>query len=131
MLQTSTTADVARRMTDALVAKNLPGVLATMAHDIVLRIPGTRPLAGEFHGHQGILDFTRRSREVTDDGEHIQIIDILGGQDYAAVFMRLNATRGGRKLDDPTIHLLRIKDGKIAEYNLSPWDQRGTDAFWS
>jgi ketosteroid isomerase-like protein len=116
--------DVARRAYDALLAKNMDGVLANMSDDIVIHIPGSRPLAGEFRGHEGTMEFTKASRAATDDGEHITVTEILGE-------VAIKAARGGTKLDDPTIHFLRIVDGKIAEFWLYPWDLESTDAFWS
>lgn len=125
-----TPVEVARKKFKASLIRDDEGVLECMAENVILRVPGKRPLAGTYHGHAGVSKFAKGSRSGTDDGEHIEIVDIMGGDTHAAAIIRLNASYKGVKLDDPTIHLMKVENGKITEYTVYPWDQYKADEFW-
>ena len=76
--------------------------------------------------------FTAATTALTDDGEDIEVIDVLGGADHAAVYCRVTARRAGRPpLDNLTVHVLRIRDGRVAEAWLHNFDDVAVSAFWS
>lgn len=122
--------DVALKMFEALSAKDNAAQLACMDENIVLRVPGTRPFAGTFHGHEGVARFTEGSRAATDDGEHIEIVDMLQSDSRVAAIIKLNATFKGKTLDDPTLHLMKVENEKITEYWVYPFEQAKVDQFW-
>lgn len=125
-------AAVATSLYDALLAGDLDGAARFLADDVVLHVPGTHPLAGEHHGPAGVVDFVVGSRALTDDGEQIEVLDVLGGTDHAAVYCRVRATRAGRApLDNTTVHLLRVRAGRVVELWLHNWDAPVVDEFWS
>jgi hypothetical protein len=76
--------------------------------------------------------FVEASRERTDSGEHIDVIDVLEGTDHAAAYLRVTAARTGKApLDNTTVHLLRLVEGRVAEVWLHNWDNGTVDEFWS
>ena len=57
---------------------------------------------------------------------------MLAGADHVAVYLDVRGERDGRvDLENRTIHLFRIADGRVAEIWFHNWDQRAVDAFWS
>ena len=98
----------------------------------MLHVPGTHPLAGDHHGPAGILEFVAGIRALTDDGEHIEVLDVLDGDRLVAVCALVTARRSGRApLTNRTVHVLRVDAGLIAEIWFHNFDDLTVDAFWS
>lgn len=116
----------------AVIARDPEAMRAFLADDAVLHIPGTHPLSGAHRGSDAVLRFLDRSRAITDDGEHVEVLDVLEGADHVAVYCRVTATRAGRApLDNTTVHVLRVEDGCVAAAWLHNWDGAAVDDFWS
>ena len=125
-----------REVTLALYAALLGGQLDDArrhAHDdVVLHVPGTHPLAGDHRGPDALVRFVESSRARTDSGERIEVLDVLEGTDHAAAYLRVTAERAGKApLDNTTVHLLRVVDGRVAEVWLHNWDHTAVNEFWS
>lgn len=100
--------------------------------DVVLRVPGSHPLAGDHVGPDALLAFVERSRALTDDGERIDVLDVLTGHDHVALCCTVTATRPGRApLHNPTVHLARLAGDRVAEVALHNRDDRPVNTFWS
>ena len=111
-----------------------PSALASsLEPDVILHVPGTHPLSGDHHGLAGVGSFLQRTREATSDGEHIELIEVLGGKDHVGAYVRVTATRDDRApLVNHTIHLFRLgDDDRIAEIWFHNREQAPVDAFWS
>ena len=105
---------------------------AALDDDVTLHVPGTHPLAGDHRGPEAVLAFAAATRALTDDGEQIEILDVLVGERYVAVAARVRATRAGRTpLDNRTVHLLRLDGGRVAEIWLHNFDDLTVSDFWS
>ncbi len=122
---------VATDLYDALGRGDLATAAALLDPDVVLHVPGTQPLAGVHRGLDELLAFTAAVTAATDDGETLEVRDVLVGADHVAVLCRVTATRLGRRLDNSTVHLLRLRDGRVAEIHLHNFDGPAVDAFWS
>lgn len=131
----STSIDLAVRIAavyTGLAAGNPVPLATALAPDVVLHVPGTHPLAGTHHGADQLLSFLLATRELTDSGEQIELLDVLTGRDHAAALCRVTATRPGRApLDNHTIHLVRFAGDQIAEIWLHNRDDFAVNAFWS
>lgn len=127
----TTSTEVAIALYQALGAGDVAGAAAHLAPDVVLHVPGTHPLAGDYHGVDGVFAFLAGGRERADEGQTIELLDILTGTSSVGVHIRVRATRGERTLDNSTIHLLRIERGRVVEVHLHNFDGVAVDAFWS
>ena len=125
------TQDIVRTVYEALRTNDLGTLLAHIDPEIMLHVPGSHPLAGDHYGLAGFGAFLEKTRALTDGGETIELIDVLGGNGFAAAYCRVTATRPGRApLDNTTIHLARVSDDKIREIWLHNWDNAAASAFW-
>ncbi len=122
----TTTLDVARRLYAAAADHTDPTDL--LAEDVVLHDPGSHPNGGDHRGRDSVLRFLATSAAV---GTHTEVLDVMGGDHYATAYLRVRAERDGARLDNPTVHLLRIEDGRVAEVWFHNRDQAHVDAFWS
>lgn len=131
-IDTLTPVHVAARLYAALDDGDLATVVELVAADVVLHVPGTHPLAGDHHGLDGFARFSAATTALTDDGEDIEVVDVLGSEERAAVYCRVTATRAGRApLDNMTVHVLRIVEGRVAEVWLHNFDEVAVSAFWA
>lgn len=122
---------IVRSVYEALRTNDLPTLLAHLDPDIVLHVPGSHPLAGDHHGLAGFGAFVEKTRSLTDGGETIELIDVLGGEAFAAAYCRVTATRAGREpLNNTTVHVARIGGDRIQEIWLHNWDNAAASAFW-
>ena len=111
-----------------------PSALATsLQPDVILHVPGVHPLAGDHRGLAGVGSFLQRTRDATNGGEHIELIDVLAGSDHIGAYVRVTAHRAGRApLVNHTIHLFRLgDDDRIAEIWFHNREQAPVDAFWN
>lgn len=118
---------IARRLYAA--AATDPSALTTLLDpDVVLHDPGTHPNGGAHRGRDAVLRFLATSSTA---GATTELLDVMGGEQYAAAYVRVRAEQGDARLDNPTVHLLRIRDGRVAEVWFHNRDQAHVDAFWS
>lgn len=116
----------------ALATGDLEAARAALHPGIALHVPGTHPLAGVHVGVEAFVGFVLGSRRLTHDGEEIEVVDILEGEHHIGVYCTVRATRAGRApLENPTIHLVRIRDGLVAEIWLHNFDDLSVNDFWS
>jgi uncharacterized protein len=130
--QTASPGEVTLALYAALLANQLDEARRLTRDDVVLHVPGTHPLAGEHRGPEALVRFVEASRARTDTGEHIEVLDVLEGADHAAAYLHVTAERAGKTpLDNTTVHLLRLVEGRVAEVWLHNWDNNTVNEFWS
>ena len=128
---TRTTTEIATALYHAFAIGDLDGVRANLADDVVLHVPGHQPLSGDHHGPDGFVAFALASRAATDDGERLELTEILGGPNHAVGYCRITGSRDGRDpLDNTTLHLMRMDGGLVREIWFHNWDQENVDQFW-
>ena len=126
-------AEQVRALYSAPGAFDPTAIVSSLDPDVVLHVPGVHSLSGDHHGIAGVGSFLQRSREATNDGEHIELIEVLGGKAHVGAYVRVTADRDGRApLVNHTIHLFRLgDDDRIAEIWFHNREQAPVDAFWS
>ncbi len=122
---------LARHLYSAIERSDIEAALPLLSPDVRLVVPGTHSLAGEHVGPAAVLTFIAASRALTDDGEHIEVRDVLEGAQHVAVYCRVTARRGSASLDNSTIHLLRIEAGRVVEIRFHNFDDLAVNEFWS
>lgn len=124
--------DVAVGLYVAIAGNDFASAAQYLAPDVVLHVPGTHPLAGDHRGPEAFARFVESTRSLTTDGEQIELLDLLEGHDHVAAYCRVTAQRPGREpLDNTTVHLMRVREGRVTEAWLHNWDGPAVDRFWS
>ena len=102
-----------------------------IADDAVWHFPGrSGRLAGAHRGRQAILDFLLQVQTLTAGTFHLELIDVVAGDEHAVVLFRGRGEREGRALDNPTCLHVRLRDGRAAELREFVWDLYAVDDFW-
>lgn len=114
-------------------ARGADADLAALLHpDVELHVPGHQPLAGVHRGVDAVLDFLRATTALADVREELEVIDVLESAERAAVFCHVTGHRAGEVvLDNVTVHVHRVADGRVTEIRFHNFDQVGVDAFWA
>jgi len=101
------------------------------ADDIRLHVPGRSPLAGDYDGWAQVIGFFGRIRELSEGTFHTELHDVVANDDQAVAVFTLRAERAGRRLEDRTLEIFHVRDGKAAEAWLYPADLYANDEFWA
>jgi uncharacterized protein len=99
--------------------------------DAVWHHPGTVGIAGDYRGVDAILSLFGRIFQETAGTFRAVPYRILADNDYAVALINTAGTRNGRSLEDREVHVVRMRDGRIAESWLYLGDQPAIDAAWA
>ncbi len=114
----------------AVAEGDVQPLLNACAEDIGWHVSGRGPLAGDYDGRQGVLDFFAKMMELYGDGSlEVDVIDVLANGDHGIVLTRERAIRNGRQLAWRGVHRWEFRDGKCVSF-----DSYADDAyedFWA
>jgi uncharacterized protein len=116
---------------DAFNRDDLAAVHDHVRSDVVYRIPGRSPVAGEFHGIDGFAEILRRLRDESGGTIALEPLTVLADDQNLIARCRVTADRGGRRLDTENCYAFRFVDGKLAEGTVFVSDPHHVDEFWS
>ena len=110
------------------------GDMATLselfADDVVWHAPGRNQLSGTFRGKEEVFATFQKVFELTGGTFKLDIHAVLADDDHAVVLTRSTGEREGKKLDDNTVQVFHVSDGKVTEQWLYPGDVYASDDFW-
>lgn len=100
--------------------------------DIAWHVPGDNAITGDYHGHDEVLGYMLKRRNLAAAMMRIRSRELLvGDDDHVATRADGTATIGGVEHSWSTIGLYRVREGKIAECWLLPLDAIAFDTIWS
>jgi ketosteroid isomerase-like protein len=120
--------ELLRREYEAFASEDLAALDEIFADDIVYHVPGNNPFSGDYHGKAAVLRLFREDRRASFRSE---IHDVLANDRHAVALTFVRGARGGRTLEDITVHVVHAVGGKITEAWFFPGDQAANDEFWS
>ena len=120
------------RAIQAFNENDLNTVKETTSENIVYRIAGRSPLAGEYRGIEQFGKVLQLAKELSDDTIAFEPKVVLADDEYVMVYGRATAKREGKILDIDHAYLYRFDDnGKFVEGRTIPVDLYTFDEFWS
>jgi uncharacterized protein len=122
--------ELVRRGYEAFAAADIATLNEIFADDIVWHAAGRNQLAGTYRGKEEVFGVFQRVAELSGGTFKLEIHAILADDDHAVVLARATGEREGRTLDDNTIQVFHVKDGKVTEQWLHPGDAYTSDEFW-
>jgi ketosteroid isomerase-like protein len=110
------------------------GDMATVSElftdDIVWHVPGRHQLAGDFRGKDEVLGAFKNTFELTNGSFKLEMHDLLANDTHVIAMVHAMGEREGRTLDDNSVQVFHVTDGKVSEQWLYPGDPYATDEFW-
>ena len=114
------------------IAGDVPAVLAVFAEDIAWHISGRNPVAGDYTGHDGVLEFFQKLGEGSNGTFTVTVQDIIdNGDETVVVLVTHLAQRDDIQLETPAVHVWQVQDGKCTSHVSYVYDVHAWDAFWS
>ena len=104
---------------------------ALWADDIVWQVHGASPWKGEINGPDAIFEYLAQLGEVGTDGYHIDVEDIMIGEERAAIVFSIKVTIDDRTLDEEFVMLARLVGRRVHEVITAPIDAERVSEFWN
>ena len=124
-------AALARRIFEAFARRDGAAVVTALDDDVLWRVGGASPVAGEYRGRREVIDFLRMTTQATDGTYRSSLLYALADDERAVAVYRARGSRpDGREIDIEQILLCRVRDGRFVEVVAVPTDQPAFDAFW-
>ncbi len=121
------TITIAQALYQAFAARDIAAARALLDPHVVLHDPGTHSHGGAHRGRDAVLALLASAGSTVA----VEVIDVLGGREHAAVYCRVTGAAGGARLDNASVHLLHIREGRIDGVWFHNRDQAHVDAFWA
>lgn len=122
--------ELVRRGYEAFLSGDMATLNDLFADDIVWHAPGRNQLAGDYRGKEEVLATFAKVFELTGGTFKLEIHDVLANDTHAVVLAKATGEREGMKLDDNSVQVFHISDGKVTEQWLYPGDGYANDQFW-
>ena len=123
-------AAVAERIWSATAAGDARALADVLDENVVWRAHGHNPLAGTFRGRDRVIAYFADFADRVDD-VRLSLQDVYASGDGAVIAYEVEAQQGGRTYRSETLIRLRIRDGRVAEADVTPLDQAVADAFFN
>lgn len=124
--------ELMRRYADAGHRGDINTVLECYADDVVMHVPGRNPLAGDYRGKEGVLDYTRRLIELTGGSwGATKVVDVFANAERGLLMLKVRFERPGKQVEVERVDIYRIENGKLAEIWIRDDDQYAVDGFFA
>jgi ketosteroid isomerase-like protein len=124
-------AEVVRSGYDAFAKGDLDTLRALTTADVVWKVPGKSPIAGDKKGIDATLAYFGQLFELTDGTIKAEPLDVAVGDDHVIVTQLNTAERNGKSLEVQAVLVFSFRDGKISECSEFENEQHKLDEFFS
>jgi ketosteroid isomerase-like protein len=122
--------ELVRRGYEAFLSGDMATLGDLFTDDIAWHAPGRNQLSGDYRGKEEVFATFAKVFELTGGTFKLEIHDVLANDTHAVVLARATGEREGRTLDDKSVQVFHITDGKVTEQWLHPGDAYASDEFW-
>jgi uncharacterized protein len=129
--ETSTRVDLVRRGYAAFQSGDMDTMHKILAADVVWHAIGQGAQAGDFSGVETVIAEFGRLFQQSGGSFRVEVDEILEGEHSVVVLARSSASREGRTLDQPYVHIFHFRGDQVSEAWVVNYDQATADAFWA
>jgi uncharacterized protein len=123
--------ELVRRGFEAFSKGDLDTLRELFDPDAVWHAPGRGPLSGDHPGVDAILGFFARTMELTGGTFRVELHDALANDEHAVALYVARGEREGRTLEDRSVLVSHVRNGKLVETWQHSEDQYAADEFLS
>lgn len=123
------TEQVLRDVYATYAVKDLAAINALAHDDLVMHVPGSHPLAGEYRGRDQMWGYLAQVAAVAGDRPGGYEVHAITADDDGHGVALLEGTI--RDFVRPVVHVWHVRDGKVTEFWEASLDQGAEDAFWT
>jgi uncharacterized protein len=123
---------IVREGFDRFVQGDVAGLVGLFSDDAIWHVPGANAMAGDYRGRGEIIDFLRRTAELTGGTYRVELLWVVADYEHTvAVYRAVGERDGDRALDIEQALLVELRDGLWTDIRAQPLDQAAFDAFWA
>ena len=123
--------ELVRRGFDAFSKGDVDTLREMFDPDAVWHAPGRSRLSGDHRGVDDILDFFARTMELTAGTFRVELHDVVANDEHAVAMYVARGEREGRTLEDKSVLVSHVRNGKLVETWQYSEDQYAADEFIS
>jgi ketosteroid isomerase-like protein len=123
--------ELLRRAFDAFAKGDVDTLREVTDQDAVWHTSGRSPLAGDYRGVDAILGFFARVAELTGGTFRAELHDVVANDEHAVALYVSRGEREGRTLENRTVLVSHVRNGKFTETWVMGEDQYAADEFFS
>jgi uncharacterized protein len=83
--------------------------------DCVMHVPGHTPISGDVRGWDESLKWNATFVERAGKTFGEEVIDVVADNDWAVMLTNYHAERNGRRIEDKSANVYRLREGRVAE----------------
>jgi uncharacterized protein len=114
---------------DAASTGDLEPMLEMLSEDVRWHFGGESPLAGEYQGRAGVLEFFGSMAGLYEGTLAVEVADVVANDHLGIVLTNESATVDGHDLGWTSAHVYRIEDGMVVGF--TAYTDAAYHAFWS
>lgn len=99
--------------------------------DIVWHTAGNNILSGDYVGKDAVFGLFGRLAQETEGSFKNDIHDMLANDQHGVALVNQSATRNGESMEQRSVHVFHMENGKLTEFWAFAEDQTALDEFWS
>jgi uncharacterized protein len=89
------------------------------------------PLGGDYEGVAQVVEWLGRNSELSGGTIRVEVHDVVANDEHAVSLITVRGERAGKQLEDNSVQVFHIHDGKVSELWSHPADLYAVDEFWS
>ena len=125
-------AQVMERYAGRVRAGDFDGAFAMFAEDVVFRIPGSSPLAGEHHGRDTAMAYLRKAQELSHRAAvEVEVVDALVSEERFALVVAERFQTDDGPVEIRRANVYRVRGEEICEIAIFEADQAAADALFT
>ena len=124
-------AELHRRQAEMYAGGPVEPVAELLAEEIVWRVPGGSPIAGEYRGVDAVLAYFRRRRELAGATMKMHPREVLADGEAVVQLVEGTARLSGEEVSWRTVGVYRVEGGRVREVWLVPFDLDWFDRIWA
>ena len=112
--------ELVRRAYDGYESEGVEGILWLLDPEVEWRNPPDSPIAGVFHGHEGVRKWERLTHEVFDEMHFWpeELIEAPDGRILALCQARVRGRESDVVVEVPFAHVIELRDGKAIAFEM-------------
>ena len=99
------------------------------AEDVQWHEGGRNQISGEYGGRDAVFGLFGRLLEITEGSLRIDLHAVFADDEHGVALVTLSSSRDGRSMNVNGVHVMHLRDGKVAEFWNANTDQYTIDEF--
>jgi len=99
------------------------------ADDLQWHEGGRNQVSGEYRGRDAVFGLLGKLMEITEGSLRLDLHAVFADDEHGVALVTVKASRDGRSMNVNGVHVVHLRDGKVAEFWNASNDQYAVDEF--